>query len=177
MVFEDIYFKILCEDHLNNATLDIFVRWFIGKLLKCFIWQYDETSFRAFGICFSWLLMFLKLNPIVMVLNRFSGDTAELGIIREGTFMKTKVVLNSRVHLVCDINEFWYQSSLWYCWSDAICFATFFPVFKVPYHMDEGQPSYLIIAGLVFTPLSEPLIEYVVFIIFADFTLFVLSFF
>lgn len=64
------------------------------------------------------------------------------------------------------INEFWYQSSSWYCWSDAICFATFFPVFKVPYHIDEGQPSYLIIAGLVFTPLSEPLIEYVVFIIF-----------
>ncbi|KAJ0052814.1 hypothetical protein Pint_01069 [Pistacia integerrima] len=30
---------------------------------------------------------------------------------------------------------------------------------KVPYHIDGGQPSYLIIAGLVFTPLSEPLIE------------------
>ncbi|KAI5399240.1 protease Do-like 2, chloroplastic isoform X1 [Lathyrus oleraceus] len=29
----------------------------------------------------------------------------------------------------------------------------------VPFHIDEGQPSYLIIAGLVFTPLSEPLIE------------------
>lgn len=63
-----------------------------------------------------------------LISQKFSGDTAELGIIREGTFMKTKVVLNSRVHLV-------------------------------PYHMDEGQPSYLIIAGLVFTPLSEPLIE------------------
>jgi hypothetical protein len=34
--------------------------------------------------------------------------------------------------------------------------------FKVPYHVDGGQPSYLIIAGLVFTPLSEPLIEYVI---------------
>nr|AIA26574.1 serine protease [Cicer arietinum] len=32
-------------------------------------------------------------------------------------------------------------------------------VHLVPYHIDEGQPSYLIIAGLVFTPLSEPLIE------------------
>ncbi|KAJ1378360.1 Peptidase S1C, partial [Sesbania bispinosa] len=32
-------------------------------------------------------------------------------------------------------------------------------VHLVPYHTDEGQPSYLIIAGLVFTPLSEPLIE------------------
>ncbi|XP_021906715.1 LOW QUALITY PROTEIN: protease Do-like 2, chloroplastic [Carica papaya] len=29
----------------------------------------------------------------------------------------------------------------------------------VPYHIDGGQPSYLIIAGLVFTPLSEPLID------------------
>ena len=32
---------------------------------------------------------------------------------------------------------------------------------KVPYHIEGGQPSYLIISGLVFTPLSEPLIEYV----------------
>ncbi|KAB1997200.1 hypothetical protein ERO13_D12G008301v2 [Gossypium hirsutum] len=32
-------------------------------------------------------------------------------------------------------------------------------VHLVPYHIDGGQPSYLIIAGLVFTPLSEPLIE------------------
>ncbi|KAI5680384.1 hypothetical protein M9H77_01611 [Catharanthus roseus] len=29
----------------------------------------------------------------------------------------------------------------------------------VPYHIEGGQPSYLIVAGLVFTPLSEPLIE------------------
>ncbi|CAJ1969127.1 unnamed protein product [Sphenostylis stenocarpa] len=63
-----------------------------------------------------------------LISQKFSGDTAELGIIRAGTFIKTKIVLNSRVHLV-------------------------------PYHMDEGLPSYLIIAGLVFTPLSEPLIE------------------
>ncbi|CAI0446088.1 unnamed protein product [Linum tenue] len=34
-------------------------------------------------------------------------------------------------------------------------------VHLVPYHVDGGQPSYLITAGLVFTPLSEPLIEYV----------------
>lgn len=34
---------------------------------------------------------------------------------------------------------------------------------KVPYHIDGGQPSYLIIAGLVFTPLSEPLIGYDIF--------------
>ena len=45
-----------------------------------------------------------------------------------------------------------------------LCLAMFFPLFKVPFHIDGGQPSYLIIAGLVFTPLSEPLIEYVVFI-------------
>ncbi|KZV41908.1 protease Do-like 2, chloroplastic [Dorcoceras hygrometricum] len=31
-------------------------------------------------------------------------------------------------------------------------------VHLVPYHIDGGQPSYLIVAGLVFTPLSEPLI-------------------
>jgi PDZ domain len=32
--------------------------------------------------------------------------------------------------------------------------------YKVPYHMDEN-PSYLIVAGLVFTPLSEAFIEWV----------------
>ncbi|KAG7531122.1 PDZ domain [Arabidopsis suecica] len=32
-------------------------------------------------------------------------------------------------------------------------------VHLVPYHIDGGQPSYIIVAGLVFTPLSEPLIE------------------
>ncbi|PON96662.1 Peptidase S1C [Trema orientale] len=63
-----------------------------------------------------------------LISQKFAGDVAELGIIRAGDFMKVKVVLNPRVHLV-------------------------------PYHIDGGQPSYLIIAGLVFTPLSEPLIE------------------
>lgn len=32
-------------------------------------------------------------------------------------------------------------------------------VHLVPYHIEGGRPSYLIIAGLVFTPLSEPLID------------------
>ncbi|XP_030552463.1 protease Do-like 2, chloroplastic [Rhodamnia argentea] len=32
-------------------------------------------------------------------------------------------------------------------------------VHLVPYHIEGGQPSYLITAGLVFTPLSEPLID------------------
>ncbi|GMH31010.1 hypothetical protein Nepgr_032853 [Nepenthes gracilis] len=32
-------------------------------------------------------------------------------------------------------------------------------VHLVPYHIEGGQPSYLIVAGLVFVPLSEPLIE------------------
>ncbi|KAG6785114.1 hypothetical protein POTOM_010837 [Populus tomentosa] len=63
-----------------------------------------------------------------LISQRFTGDVAELGIIRAGSFMKVKVVLNPRVNLV-------------------------------PYHVDGGQPSYLIIAGLVFTPLSEPLME------------------
>lgn len=118
--------------------------------------------------------MFLKLNPRVMVLYRFAGDTAELGIIRAGTLMKTKVVLNSRVHLVCDISLN-FGINQFHDIVDLMLFVLqlLFSLFKVPYHIDEGQPSYLIIAGLVFTPLSEPLIEYVVFIIYlADFTVF-----
>ncbi|KAG8663467.1 hypothetical protein MANES_01G213700v8 [Manihot esculenta] len=63
-----------------------------------------------------------------LISQKFAGDVAELGIIRAGSFMKVKVVLNPRVHLV-------------------------------PYHVDGGQPSYIIIGGLVFTPLSEPLID------------------
>ncbi|XP_050236501.1 protease Do-like 2, chloroplastic isoform X2 [Mercurialis annua] len=63
-----------------------------------------------------------------LISQKFAGDVAELGIIRAGSLMKVKVVLNPRAHLV-------------------------------PYHIDGGQPSYLIIAGLVFTPLSEPLID------------------
>lgn len=35
-----------------------------------------------------------------MLLHRFAGDVAELGIIRAGEFMKVKAVLNPRVHLV-----------------------------------------------------------------------------
>lgn len=35
-----------------------------------------------------------------MLLHRFAGDVAELGIIRAGELMKVKVVLNPRVHLV-----------------------------------------------------------------------------
>ncbi|KAL0437573.1 UNVERIFIED_CONTAM: Protease Do-like 2, chloroplastic [Sesamum radiatum] len=67
-------------------------------------------------------------NVRVGVKGRFTGDVANIGIIRGGQFMKVQVVLNPRVHLV-------------------------------PYHIEGGQPSYFIVAGLVFTPLSEPLIE------------------
>eukprot|EP00268_Persea_americana_P030616 TRINITY_DN2965_c0_g1_i10.p1 TRINITY_DN2965_c0_g1~~TRINITY_DN2965_c0_g1_i10.p1 ORF type:complete len:297 (-),score=35.54 TRINITY_DN2965_c0_g1_i10:1074-1964(-) len=63
-----------------------------------------------------------------LISQKFAGDMVELGIIREGTHMQVKTVLNPRIHLV-------------------------------PYHSEGGQPSYLIVAGLVFTPLSEPLIE------------------
>ncbi|XP_058077873.1 protease Do-like 2, chloroplastic isoform X2 [Magnolia sinica] len=63
-----------------------------------------------------------------LISQKFQGDVAELGIIREGNHMKVQTVLNPRVHLV-------------------------------PYHIEGGQPSYLIVAGLVFTPLSEPLID------------------
>ncbi|KAG0475735.1 hypothetical protein HPP92_015421 [Vanilla planifolia] len=63
-----------------------------------------------------------------LISKKFSGDSAELGIIRDGSYMKVQTILQPRVHLV-------------------------------PYHVEGGRPSYLIIAGLVFTPLSEPLIE------------------
>nr|XP_016487457.1 PREDICTED: protease Do-like 2, chloroplastic [Nicotiana tabacum] len=62
-----------------------------------------------------------------LISQKFTGDVAELGIIRAGEFMKVQALLKPRVHLV-------------------------------PYHIECGQPSYLIVAGLVFTPLSEPLI-------------------
>jgi hypothetical protein len=38
------------------------------------------------------------------MLYRFAGDTAELGIIKGGTLIKAKVILNPRVHLVCDLS-------------------------------------------------------------------------
>lgn len=63
-----------------------------------------------------------------LISQKFSGDTADMGIIRHGAYAEVQTVLQPRVHLV-------------------------------PYHVEGGQPSYLIIAGLVFTPLSEPLIE------------------
>lgn len=63
-----------------------------------------------------------------LISKKFTGDLAEIGIIRAGKLMNVQVVLKPRVHLV-------------------------------PYNIDGEQPSYLIIAGLVFTPLSEPLIE------------------
>lgn len=40
------------------------------------------------------------------------------------------------------------------------CYLVFLSSLKVPYHIEGDQPSYLTIAGLVFTSLSEPLIEY-----------------
>ncbi|XP_021743889.1 protease Do-like 2, chloroplastic [Chenopodium quinoa] len=63
-----------------------------------------------------------------LISQKFSGDSVELGIIRNGVHMKVQTILNPRVHLV-------------------------------PFHIEGGQPAYLIVAGLVFTPLSEPLIE------------------
>ncbi|XP_057782424.1 protease Do-like 2, chloroplastic [Salvia miltiorrhiza] len=62
-----------------------------------------------------------------LISQKFTGDVAELGIIRGGQSMQVQVTLDTRVHLV-------------------------------PYHIEGDQPSYLIVAGLVFTPLSEPLI-------------------
>lgn len=63
-----------------------------------------------------------------LISQKYTGDTAELGIIREGNKMNVITTLKPRVHLV-------------------------------PYHIEGGQPSYLIVAGLVFTPLSESLID------------------
>ncbi|WVZ96266.1 hypothetical protein U9M48_041924 [Paspalum notatum var. saurae] len=59
---------------------------------------------------------------------KYAGDIAQLGIIRDGNSMKVQTILQPRKHLV-------------------------------PFHVDGGQPSYLIVAGLVFTPLTEPFIE------------------
>ena len=42
---------------------------------------------------------------IMVFLNRFTGDVAELGIIRAGSFMKVKVVLNPRVNLVMPLES------------------------------------------------------------------------
>lgn len=63
-----------------------------------------------------------------LISQKFTGDEAELGIIRAGAFMKIKVVVKPRLQLVPD-------------------------------YIEEGEPSYLVVGGLVFTPLSEPLIE------------------
>ncbi|XP_078446515.1 DEGP protease 2 [Wolffia australiana] len=63
-----------------------------------------------------------------LISQKFAGDMAELGIIRDGVHMNVQTTLKPRVLLV-------------------------------PYHIEGGQPSYLIVAGLVFTPLSEPLID------------------
>lgn len=63
-----------------------------------------------------------------LISEKYTGDKAEIGIIREGRKMNIITTLNPRVHLV-------------------------------PYHIEEARPSYLIVAGLVFTPLSEPLID------------------
>ncbi|KAL6840923.1 hypothetical protein ACP4OV_029183 [Aristida adscensionis] len=59
---------------------------------------------------------------------KYAGDIAQLGIIRNGNSMKVQTILQPRKHLV-------------------------------PFHVEGGQPSYLIVAGLVFTPLTEPFIE------------------
>lgn len=59
---------------------------------------------------------------------KYAGDIAQLGIIRDGNSMKVQTILQPRKHLV-------------------------------PFHIEGGQPSYLIVAGLVFTPLTEPFIE------------------
>jgi hypothetical protein len=53
-----------------------------------------------------------------LISQRFTGDTTELGIIREGKKMNVLTTLKPCVHLV-------------------------------PYHIEGGQPSYLIVAGLV----------------------------
>eukprot|EP00252_Welwitschia_mirabilis_P001100 TRINITY_DN11057_c0_g1_i1.p1 TRINITY_DN11057_c0_g1~~TRINITY_DN11057_c0_g1_i1.p1 ORF type:complete len:660 (-),score=130.37 TRINITY_DN11057_c0_g1_i1:841-2736(-) len=63
-----------------------------------------------------------------LISQKYTGETAELGIVREGKRMNIVTTLVPRVHLV-------------------------------PLHINGEQPSYLIVAGLVFTLLSEPLID------------------
>ncbi|KAB2616189.1 protease Do-like 2 [Pyrus ussuriensis x Pyrus communis] len=69
-----------------------------------------------------------------LISQKFAGDVADIGIIRAGDYIKLRQ----------------------FCTHECICSLC---SDKVPFHIDGGQPSYLIIAGLVFTPLSEPLIE------------------
>ncbi|KAL4560246.1 hypothetical protein LXL04_032396 [Taraxacum kok-saghyz] len=52
-----------------------------------------------------------------LISQKFTGDVAELGIIRAGASMKVETAMNPRVHLV-------------------------------PYHIEGGQPSYLIVATI-----------------------------
>lgn len=42
----------------------------------------------------------MVILPLLILLYRFAGDVAELGIIRAGKFIKVQVALNPRVHLV-----------------------------------------------------------------------------
>ena len=48
----------------------------------------------------------LFLIYVRIFLHRFAGDVAELGIIRAGSFMTVKVVLNPRVHLVMPLGAY-----------------------------------------------------------------------
>ena len=101
---------------------------------------------------------------LILIFNvRFSGDEAELGIIRGGQSMKVQVVLIPRVHLVTRRILLWGLTVYFTKYDLNRCHQLFPYYLKVQYHIEGDQPSYLIIAGLVFTSLSEPLIEYVIY--------------
>lgn len=63
-----------------------------------------------------------------LVSQKFSGDQAVLGILRDGNEIEVTTTLKPLIHLV-------------------------------PVHIKGRQPSYFIIAGLVFTPVSNSLLE------------------
>lgn len=63
-----------------------------------------------------------------LVSQKFIGDQAVLGILRDGNKIKVTVTMKPRVHLV-------------------------------PVHIKGRQPSYFVIAGLIFTPVTEHLLQ------------------
>ena len=63
-----------------------------------------------------------------LVSQKFSGDTARVGVLRDGQFLEVDVVLQQ-------------------------------PKRVVPVHTDGRPPTYLIVAGLVFTAAVQPFLE------------------
>jgi hypothetical protein len=129
--------------------------------------------------------------------NRFSGETAEIELLRDGNIVKVQTTLKTPVRLVCSnslnllLHRTWGQCStlvqlnvppstisnpkhcdIYTRWNSTICALgtknycvlmreNFYAVLQVPVHIEGKLPSYLIVAGLVFTSVCHPYLEYV----------------